>query len=198
MKKYLALISFVTLLVPAAQATGLLFEPAVTYEYGDTTTTYPSPANSSTGTVRGLGFGLRFGANFADTLFATVDGRYSMPQYKDSNVSYDAAAVATNWGPTIGIRVPLIGFRFWGTYIAGGELNPEQSGNFDVKFTDGKGYRLGAGVGFILFSLNLEYQQIKYDKTTFERAWFIAGGSSSSTTLKDKAWIVSASFPFDF
>lgn len=198
MKKYLALFGLISLLVPVAQASGILFEPAVTYEFGDTTVSYPQPVNNSTGTARGIGFGARVGFNFADVFFATVDGRYSMPQFKDSSVNYDAKAVATNYGPTLGFRLPIVGFRVWGTYVAGAEMNPEQSGNFDVKFTQGKGYRLGGGFGFILFNLNLEYQQIKYDNTNFEQVGPFVGGNSNSVTLEDRSWIVSASFPFDF
>ena len=185
-------------MVPAAHAAGILFEPAVTYEFGDTTVTYPQPVSNSTGKATGLGFGARVGFNFADVFFATLDGRYAMPQFKDSSVSYDAKAVATNWGPTLGFRLPIVGFRVWGTYVAGAEMNPEQSGYFDVKFTEGKGYRVGGGFGFILFNLNLEYQQIKYDKTTFEQVGPFVGSSSNNVTLEDKTWLVSASFPLDF
>jgi hypothetical protein len=45
-------------------------------------------------------------------------------------------------------------------------------------------------------SLNLEYQDIKYDKATLEEFGpFSSGTSFGSVNLTDKSWIASVSFP---
>jgi hypothetical protein len=195
--KCLLALGFVGALGQTAHADGILFEPAVTYEMGDTSVNYPSPISSSSGTARGLGFGARVGMHIANVFLLGIDGRYSIPQFKDSSVSYDAPSVSTNWGPTLGFQMPIVGLRVWGTYIAAAELNPDKSGSLDVKFTKGTGYRVGTGFHFILVSVNLEYQQVKYDNTDLENAGPFTG-SFSDVKLENKTWIVSASFPLEF
>lgn len=68
-----------------------------------------------------------------------------MPDQKDSSVNYNAKATSTRIGPVIGMQMPNLGLRIWGTYILSGDLDPEKSGNYDVKFQDAKGYRIGTG-----------------------------------------------------
>jgi len=121
-----------------------------------------------------------------------------MPKFKDSSVNYDAKSISTNWGPVLGIQMPALGLRVWGTYVVDGELNPEQSGSFDLKFTEAKGYRIGTGFRILAFSLNLEYQDLKYGQTTFEQIGpFSPGTSLNSVDLENKTWLVSASFPIE-
>lgn len=180
----------------AAQG-GLFVEPAVTYERGDSTVNYPSPFSNSTGTVQGFGLGARIGFHLNEAFFIGADGRYSMPQFKDSSVQYDAKSVSTNWGPVIGMQMPNLGIRIWGSYILGGELNPEKSGNFDVNFKNGTGYRVGAGFRIEAFSLNLEYQQLKYDQANLDENGPFAG-TFDNVDLENKAWIASVSFPLEF
>lgn len=40
---------------------GLFIEPAITYESGDTSTSYPSPFSNSSGKIEGFGLGARLG-----------------------------------------------------------------------------------------------------------------------------------------
>jgi len=121
-----------------------------------------------------------------------------MPKFKDSSVNYDAKSISTNWGPVLGIQMPALGLRVWGTYIVDGELNPDQSGSFDLKFSEAKGYRIGGGFRVLAFSLNLEYQDLKYGQTTFEQIGpFSPGTSLNSVDLENKTWLVSASFPIE-
>jgi hypothetical protein len=177
---------------------GLFVEPSLSYETGDTSTNYPAPLSNASGKSDGFGLGVRIGFHFAESLFLGLDGRYAMPQFKDSSVSYDAKSVATNWGPVLGIQMPNIGLRIWGTVILGGDLNPEESSRFDVVFKNAKGYRVGAGFRLAAVSLNLEYQQLKYGETTLEQIGpFSAMSALTDVTLESKSWIASVSFPLE-
>lgn len=178
---------------------GLFLEPGITYELGDTTINYPSPLANSTGSVQGLGLAARAGVHLFEAFFLGLDYRYSMPQFKDSSDNYDEKAIATNWGPVVGMQMPIVGLRIWGSYIMDGELNPDKSRNFDVKFAKATGYRVGAGFQLILVSLNLEYQQLKYDQTNLEQAGpFSANTTLNQVNLENKTWLASVSFPLEF
>ena len=66
----------------------------------------------------------------------------------------------------------------------------------DVKFSEAKGYRVGAGVKLGITSVNLEYQNLTYDKTKLEEAGvFSPGYSRSDVELENSSWILSVSFP---
>ncbi len=177
---------------------GLFIEPALTYERSDTSVNYPAPFSSSSGKADGFGIGARLGLHLKEVFFLGVDGRYSMPTFKDSTVGYDAKSVSTNWGPVAGIQMPNIGLRVWGAVILGGNLNPDRSGNLDFNFKDTSGYRLGAGFKLLLVSLNLEYQQLKYGQTILEQVGsFSTSTSFSNVTLENNSWVASVSFPLE-
>jgi len=176
-------------------AAGLFVEPAVTYESSNSSVTMPAPLGDTTGTVNGFGLGARLGFHFEGIVFAGVDARYAMPTFKDSS-GYNASATEMNYGPVVGIQTPLVGLRVWGSYILGGELNPDKSGSFDVKFSNASGYRIGAGFRVAVVSLNLEYQEVTYKTSTLEQIGpFSPGTNFDSVNLKDKSWIASVSFP---
>lgn len=180
-------------------SSGLFVEPGLTFGRGDTSANYPDPLTSSTGTADGLGLSARLGFHFSEAFFFGLDGRYSRPQFKDSRVSYDASAVASNWGPVIGMQMPQFGLRVWAVAVTGGDLDPEASGSFDVKFKKAAGYRVGAGWHLAAFSVNLEYEDLKYDQTLLESVGSLPSGMTfDSVTLKDRKWIVSVSFPLSF
>jgi opacity protein-like surface antigen len=173
---------------------GIFIEPALTYERSESTVNYPEPFANSSGNVDGFGIGARLGFHLNEVVFLGVDGRYSMPKFKDS--SYDAKAVSTNWGPVAGIQMPNLGLRLWGSMILGGNLNPDSSGNLDIKFKDTSGYRVGAGIRFEILSLNLEYQHAKYGETVLEQIGpFATTTTFSNVTLKNNSWVASVSFP---
>lgn len=176
---------------------GFFAEPMVTYNLGSkTTTNWPTPFSDSTGSINGLGVGARVGMHLAEIFFVGADGRYLMPKFKDSSVNYDASATAYNWGVTGGLQTPIAGLRVWGTYIFDGQVDPERSGNIDVKLTKGKGYRIGVGMYVSVVSLNLEYQDLKYDNLNVESiAGVGANANFNSISTEDKAWIASVSFP---
>lgn len=195
MKSLLGLLTIFMLSVPA-QA-GLFVEPMLTYETSNSTVDYPAPFSNSTGNATGLGIGARLGFHFAEIVFAGIDARYSMPQFKDSSVNYEAKAVAHNWGPVIGVQMPVVGLRVWGSYIWGGALDPEASGGYDVKFEQASGFRVGGGFQFLLVSLNLEYQEANYASTTLEQVGPFAPGAFGDPHLQNKSWILGVSFPVE-
>lgn len=182
----------------ASSGIGLFVEPGVTYERGNTRTDWPAVLNDSTGESNGLGLMGRLGFHVADIVFVGLDARYSMPSFKDSSVNYSADATQFNWGPVVGVQTPLLGIRVWGGYIAGGWIDPKSSGSLDVKIEDAQGYRVGAGLRFLMLSLNVEYQQLKYGKVSVENAGGFNFGSFDSVKPKNESWIASVSFPFDF
>ncbi len=178
---------------------GFFLEPAITYELGDSKISYPSPLSNSTGDIQGFGVGGRVGLHLADILFFGLDGRYSMPRFKDSSVNYESSSTAWNWGPVIGVQMPDLGLRGWGTAVVGGEIDPEASGSFDARFADATGFRLGVGFRVMSFSLNLEYQQLDYGDAILEQAGpFTPGTNFDSVDLENRSWIASVSFPLEF
>lgn len=195
------MIALALCLLPSAAmaATGGIFiEPLISYEPGTTSIEYPSPLANSTGNTQGFGLGARAGFHLSEVLFLGVDARYAMPRFTDSATGYDAAAISMNYGPVIGIQMPTVGLRLWGSYIADGNLNPESNGNLDVKFSQASGYRVGAGFHVESLSLNVEYQQLKYSKANLEALGpFSTNTSFDSVNLKNDAWLASISFPFE-
>lgn len=173
---------------------GIYLEPAITYQTGDTTVTYPGPFSDSTEKVKGLGLGVRLGMHVHETIFLAVDGRYARPNYESSALNGSADADASNLGLTLGAQTPLAGIRVWGTYILTGNLNPQEISGVDVKFNDFKGYRVGGGLYIGSIGVNLEYQDAKYDSTTIEKAGPISG-NLDSVKGSDKSYILSVSFP---
>ena len=197
-------LAFMCFLSPLASAqensegVGVFIEPAITYEVGKTSVNYPSPFSNSEGTADGLGLGAVIGLHYNDRFYFGVSGRFSEPKFKDSSVDYDSSAPSMNWGPVVGLQMADIGLRFWGTYIAAGTMDPERSGSLDVKFSDGTGYRIGTGLKLYIVSLNLEYQNINYEKSTLESIGpFNPGSTFSGVDLENESWIVSVSFPLE-
>ncbi len=48
---------------------GLMIEPSVSYELGNTSIGYPAPFSNSTGTASGFGLGARLGFHFEEAFF---------------------------------------------------------------------------------------------------------------------------------
>lgn len=184
----------------AAHADGGIFvEPMLTYENSKSTIDYNfTGISNSSGTVNGAGFGARLGMHASDVIFLAADLRYSKPDYKDSSNNMTSSATAYNYGAVLGVQMPIVGLRVWGSYILGGELDPSSStlGGFtyDQKFTGGTGYRVGVGMQVILVSVNLEYQQMEYKTTNIEQAGPLTNFTTDAK-LKNESYILSVSFP---
>ena len=171
---------------------GLFLEPSVTYTTGEMKTSYPV-FNDSTEKTNGLGLGLRLGFHVYESVFIGADARYSMLNFDSSALNDKADSAGYNYGVTLGAQTPVAGLRVWGTYILGGEIDPKEINNVDVKFKDFKGYRVGAGLYVGVVSVNLEYQDAQYDNVDYSAVGFT--GNTDSIDGKDKAWIASVSFP---
>lgn len=191
---FVSIISFGCL--SSARDGGLFIEPAVTYETSDFDVDYPFATSS--GENDGFGVGARLGFHLSDVIFLGVDGRYSKLNFQDQNsvFNYDTKAEQFNVAPVIGVQMPLIGLRVWGSYILSSTLDPDERNSLDLKFSDGTGYRIGAGFRVLAVSLNLEYQKIDYDKLTIQQAGPITNTATDNVKLKNEAWIASVSFPF--
>lgn len=182
----------------AEGATGLFIEPGITYQSYSSSIAYPAPFSNSTGSVAGLGLMARLGFHVSDVFFVAADARYAQPTFKDSTNNLSASAQEYDLGPVAGIQMPFAGLRVWATYIVTSQLSPGASNGFQYKFSDGSGYRIGAGFHLLAVSLNLEYQQIKYSNTTIEELGpFTPNTNTSSINFNGGGWIVSVSFPFE-
>lgn len=177
---------------------GLFLEPMLTYETSSSgSVNFPAPTNNSDTTVKGWGTGARFGFHVLDIVFLGADGRYSIPKFKDSTLGQDTDSKSWNAGALVGVQMPwIVGLRAWGNWIFAGELDPDSSKNVDEKFKSASGWRLGAGLKLAIVSLNVEYQDLKYDKTDITSVGvFNTGFSSSGTELRNKSWVFSVSLP---
>lgn len=178
---------------------GLFIEPIAQYTQVDSeikTSQLPIIRNDTSGAVEGAGLGLRLGAHAFDILFLGADGRYSKLKFKDSAYGDVDEGSAYNYGPTIGLQTPLFGIRVWGTYVMGGEFDPGAGANrVDVKFQDARGSRVGAGIRVAMLSVNLEYEDLKYDKTNVESVGNLNVDSVSDVDFGSKGYLLSLSFP---
>jgi hypothetical protein len=198
MKKLTAALAFLvtaTITTSAsAQDGGLFIEPAITYESGTNSITWPVFGNS-TGNTKGPGFDLKLGGHVMDVLFLALDASYSKPGFTNSAVSYDAAADENLFGVVIGGQMPIVGLRIWGGYIFDGQLDPAASNGYDVKFTRAQGYKLGAGFRVLMVSLNVEYSDVKFGNTTLQASPATFAGTLDEK-LQNKTTLVSVSMPF--
>lgn len=177
---------------------GLLIEPAITDERGDGSIISPSPIATSSAAPSGFGLGARIGLHVSKAFFVGMDFRYAMPRFKDLSASYDTRSISINWGPVVGMQMPTMGMRVWGSYIIDGELNPESNGYFDVRFLNASGYRVGSGFRLASVALNIEYQQIKYGQALIEHYdHFLPNANYNNASLENKTWIASLSFPLE-
>lgn len=176
-----------------AQAAGFYVEPGITYEKGDNELEWPAPLSDSTGNTKGLGVNLKLGFHAADSFFMGIDGSYSKPRFEQSATDYDADATSALYGVVLGAQMPVIGLRLWAGYIFGGDLDPEESGDIDVKFEDAKGPKVGLGFKILMVSLNIEYMDLEYNDSILEEPGSISG--TLDNKLKNKVGLVSISMP---
>ena len=202
LKKWRVIASFgITLFAGLAKAdsvAGIFIEPGVTLQKSELKTNFPSPFTSSSGDSNGLGLVGRAGIHLGEVLFLAADARYAQQRYSDSSNNLQANAEAYQIGPVAGMQTPLIGLRLWAGYILAAQLNPGESNGVDFKFKDGKGYLVGAGFHILMISLNVEYQDLTYNSVELEKLGpFSVNSNFGGTTLADKSWILSVTFPFE-
>lgn len=181
----------------ALEKGGIFVEPMLTYERGDGHINFPSPINTSESTLRGFGIGARLGMHVFESVFIAADARYSIPTLTDTTLNQDVKSNSYNFGPTVGVQMPwVVGLRVWGGYILGGVVDPDSDKRVNEKFKSGNGWRIGAGLKLAMTSLNIEYQDIKYDETLIEEVGiFTPGYVANNVQLRNKSWVLSVSFP---
>lgn len=174
---------------------GLFVEPGLTYEVGSPDGDFPN--GDQVKEADGLGVSARLGFHVSEAFFAGIDGRFSKLTVKTDSNSYDATGNSFNWGPVVGVQMPDLGLRIWGTYVVNSMIDPEGNNGLDIKIDDGTGYRIGAGFRLSVVSLNLEYQNLKYDTLTLQQVGPFAPGSFGGLELENESWIASVSFPLE-
>lgn len=199
MKKILFLVSLITFSAGALAEndSGLFVEPMLTWERGRGDVNFPAPFSSADTELDGFGVGLRFGGHVYNSIFLGVDGRYSMPTFKDNKLKMDTDAKSWNVGPVVGVQMPTaIALRVWAGWIVGGEVDPDRDQSVDAKFKSGQGYRVGAGVKLGFASLNVEYQNVKYDDTVLQEVGiFTPNTTRGDVELSNESMVLSVSFP---
>jgi len=182
------------------QRIGLAIEPMIIYaqEEGEIKTSgLPVISDDTSATSTGVGFGLKLGGHVGSIVTAGVDGRYLRTRFQDS--AYGAADSSKyTVGPTVGVQMPVAGLRLWGTYVPFGQYDP-QAGNrgFDVRFQEPQGYRVGAGFHIGPVSLNLEYENIKFNQTKLQSLGDVRFSSNSDINYDSQSWNGSVSFPLE-
>ena len=177
---------------PAIANAAFFFEPGITYQSHDTKV--KTFLGESSGTNKGLGLGLRLGTSVSDILFAGVDARYAMTKFEDSTFNSSADAKNMDLAPFIGVQMPIVGLRLWAAYTLFGEIDPDSSGGIDPKFSKANGLRLGAGFHILMVSLNLEYQDLKYDDASLKTGL----GTTNLDSATAKGISLGVSFPLSF
>lgn len=167
---------------------GFYWEPMITYQTGKATLDLGALGDANSN-VKGFGAGLRLGMHASEIIFVAADARYSRLDFEGTNAN------AWNLGPVVGVQMPNYGLRVWGTYVLAGEADRDKDGDTDVTFKKPNGWRLGAGIHVLSFSLNAEYQDLKYSEAT-GKAGPLA--TTIDTDARDKSWIASVSFPMEF
>ncbi len=179
---------------------GLFVEPILLYSRDDVTiktSQLPIISDDTSGTSEAAGLGARLGFHLSEAIFLGADGRYSRTRMTDSSYG-TAEGDSYSVGPTLGFQMPDIGVRIWGTALMLGGYDPKPGNqDFDVKFEDPRGFRAGVGFRIASVSVNLEYQDLTYDKTEVESFGLISGTASSDVDFENKGFTGSISFPME-
>lgn len=168
---------------------GFYWEPMITYQKGEGTLELPAVlGGDADGDFDGFGAGLRLGMHASEVIFVAADFRHSWLEFDGTD------AKAWNLGPSVGLQMPNYGLRLWGTYVLTGEADLDENDDFDVTFKKATGWRLGAGLRVLSFSVNAEYQDLKYSEANGNAG---ALATEFETDARDESWIASISFPME-
>ena len=179
---------------------GFYMEPMLLVTRADSsvnTSKLPMINDDTTGSEQGYGLGLRLGGHVSEILLVGVDARYAKTQMQDS--SYGSAnAQSYNVAPVIGLQTPLFGIRLLAGYVAAGENDPEAgSRGLDLKFKDANGWRVGAGLHVASLSVNLEYQDLKYNTTDVESFGSLNVNTTSDIDVTNRGYALTIGFPIE-
>ena len=179
---------------------GLMLEPILFANQEDQTIKSSQIAGASgdnSTSSRGYGAGLRFGGHLSEIFLLGIDARYSRVDTDSSFYSKDGANVY-NAAPFIGLQTPLFGIRVLAGYVVYGENNPGAgTSGLDLKFKQASGWRLGAGLHVGAIGLNLEYQDLTYNKTEIESYGQVASNTDTNIDMESKGYGLTVSFPIE-
>ncbi|UOF01798.1 hypothetical protein [Bdellovibrio reynosensis] len=192
MKQFSICFLLVTWIYMLPAQANFFIEPAVTYEQSTDEIDWPTPFTNSTGNTTGLGANIKVGVHALESFFAALDVSYSKPNFENSVSNYDANATSFLYGVVGGAQMPIVGLRLWGGYVLGGEMDPDKSGTVDAKFSGAKGPKVGVGFRILMFSVNLEYSDLKYDKAEVTEDTL----GEAEDEMTHKMTTLSFSFPF--
>jgi hypothetical protein len=180
---------------------GFFVEPMITGQQADSTietSALPVINDDTSGTTTGYGLGAKVGAHFQKTIDVYLDGRWAQQDFKDSSYS---SASGDSWtvGPGLAWETPWAGLRFTGTYVMDGEFDPESGASgVDMKFNEPTGARLGVGFKIAAVSLNLEYEDLTYDKSDIESFGSFAANTGTTVDYSSRGYIFNLGFPLSF
>lgn len=177
-----------------SNGTGLFLEPGLSYQLTESNVDYPGGTSNSSATSRGYGVVLRGGVHAMERFFVAADARYAMLKFNDNANNYSTNATSWDIAPVVGVQMADYGVRLYGGYILAGNLDPKGANGADLKFEDGTGWRVGAGLKLQAISVNIEWQRIHYGDSTLDNA---------SVTSKDIEYnadglVASVTFPLEF
>lgn len=179
---------------------GFYIEPMLMLSQEDTTiktSQLPLINEDTSGNSKGYGIGLRFGGHVSEIFLLGLDARYSKMQTDDTFYK-KADSNVYNIAPMVGIQTPLFGIRLLASYVVAGENNPGVGlQGVDLKFKEAAGLRFGAGVYVAAISINLEYQDLTYNKTEIESIGSVAMNNSTSIDANSRGYTMSVSFPIE-
>lgn len=179
---------------------GVMLEPFVSFTRETSeikTSQLPIISDDTSGSSDAFGAGARIGGHVWQTVFVGADGRFSKTQFHDSSYG-NAAGWNYNLAPVIGLQMPIAGLRVWGEYVVWGQYDPSAGRQgFDAKFRSPTGPRVGVGFHLGPISLNLEYQDLRYDRTDVQSFGLINATSASNVDFVSRGYAASVSFPVE-
>lgn len=183
---------------PRISKGGFYIEPMLSAIREDSTLNSTGLGGNTTGTTEGYGVGLRLGGHVSEVLLLGVDGRYSKMKQTDNFYDKNSANVF-NVAPVIGLQTPLWGIRVLAGYVLLGENSPDANANgVKLRFSEPRGWRLGAGLHAGPVGINLEYQDLKYNKADLLASGNIAASANvGNIDESTKGYALSLSFPVE-
>lgn len=179
---------------------GFFVEPILSFSRDDLsikTSQLPIIADDTSGTAEAVGLGARLGGHVSEVVFLGVDGRYARSNFSDSAYG-DAEANSWTAGPTLGLQTPYWGIRVFATYVFWGGYDPESGAqNFDMRFDQPYGPRVGAGIHIGPVSVNFEYQNLTFNQTQIESFGLIDATAGSDLDFEMEGYTASLSFPME-
>jgi hypothetical protein len=182
---------------PSTKGSGLYLEPGAVYEFkgnGSINGNFAGGANLLSGNETGPGGTLRVGANVYKIFFAGLEGLY----LRDTQDTRLGNFTGNEYGGGVfaGVQMPwVVGLRVWGGYLPWVVDDFDKTNGFRPHFSDGRGWKVGAGFRVSIVSINVEYMRLNFHSASVDIDGGSSVGSSSDITHKQDAWLAGISFP---